>query len=306
MNPGFQEYFITILEFLSDKYPKSRKDVFDGVSNLKVLSSEIKREMLPNQSQPTYINRIGWAMTYLKKAGLLSNPSKGMWQITEIGVNIFKNPPKKFNVTFLKTFPSFKDFVRINNNKVSKTTVLNNENDPIERLYESFEIIKKTICQELLDKIFDQSPEFFEKLVIELILKMGYGGTLSELQNQLDYSLHTGKSGDEGIDGIISEDRLGLNKIYIQAKRWKSDSTVGRPEIQKFVGALSGQNAHKGIFLTTSKFSKEARDYSYRNGLSIVLIDGEKLSELMYEYSVGLTESQSLIIKELDNDYFEN
>lgn len=302
-NPGFQDYFIPVLQVLSTRDLKGRQDIYEKVATVKNLSEELKREMLPNQSQPTYMNRIGWALTYLKKAGMLSTPTRGKWQITDLGVEVLNNPPKVFNVTYLKSYPSFEEFHK-STKEESKESNVNNDIPPYESLVESFEQLKRNECEELLEKILEQTPAFFERLVIDLLLKMGYGGTRTDVKKDL-IGEHTGKSGDEGIDGTISEDRLGLDKIYIQAKRWKHDNIVSRPEIQKFVGALSGQSARKGIFITTSRFSKEALDYKPKNDISLILIDGKKLVELMYEYSVGVSDVETLIIKKIDNDYFE-
>lgn len=303
-NPGFQDYFIPVLQVLSASDLKGRQDIYEMVATIKNLSEELKREMLPNQSQPTYMNRIGWALTYLKKAGMLSTPTRGKWQITDLGVEVLNNPPKVFNVTYLKSYPSFEKFHK-STKEESKEANVNNDIPPYESLVESFELLKQNEREELLEKVLEQTPAFFEKLVIDLLLKMGYGGTKGDLKTQLESANHTGKSGDEGIDGIINEDRLGLNKIYIQAKRWKKDNVVGRPDIQSFVGALSGKHSSKGVFITTSKFSKEARLYSQSIGISLKLIDGKELVELMYDYSVGVSDVETLVIKKIDNDYFE-
>ncbi len=298
-NPGFQEYFYTILQFLDKKPPQNRQDVVEEVAKLKGLTEEVRAEMLPNQSQQTYVNRIGWAMTYLKKAGLLGSPSRSMWQITELGSTVLHNPPRDLNVTYLKAYASFAEFHSSARSINDETNISEKDIPPYESLVESFNLIKQNECDELISKILEQSPEFFEKLVVDLLLNMGYGGS------RVDAGKAIGKSGDEGIDGTISEDRLGLDTIYIQAKRWKKDNIVGRPEIQKFVGALSGQNARKGIFITTSRFTQEALEYKPKNDLTLVLIDGKKLAELMYEYSVGVNEVETIVIKKIDNDYFE-
>jgi len=303
-NPGFQDYFIPVLQALSNGNLKGRQDIYESAAIIKNLTEDQKREMLPNQSQPTYMNRIGWALTYLKKAGMLSTPIRGKWQITDLGVETLNNPPSTFNVTYLKTYPSFVEFHKSSRDD-SKTVSIDNDIPPYENLVESFELLKRNECEELLEKILEQTPLFFEKLVIDLLLKMGYGGTKTDVKNQLEAGKHTGKSGDEGIDGIISEDRLGLDKIYIQAKRWKLDNVVSRPEIQKFIGALSWQRARKGIFITTSRFSRDAIEINQKTDLSIILIDGKKLVELMYEYGVGVSEIETLVIKKIDNDYFE-
>ena len=303
-NPGFQDYFIPVLQALSNGNLKGRQDIYESAAIIKNLTEDQKREMLPNQSQPTYMNRIGWALTYLKKAGMLSTPIRGKWQITDLGVETLNNPPSTFNVKYLKTYPSFVEFHKSSRDD-SKTVSIDNDIPPYENLVESFELLKRNECEELLEKILEQTPLFFEKLVIDLLLKMGYGGTKTDVKNQLEAGKHTGKSGDEGIDGIISEDRLGLDKIYIQAKRWKLDNVVSRPEIQKFIGALSWQRARKGIFITTSRFSRDAIEINQKTDLSIILIDGKKLVELMYEYGVGVSEIETLVIKKIDNDYFE-
>jgi restriction system protein len=298
-NPGFQEYFLPVLQFLENKLPQNRQKVVEEVAKMKGLNDEVKSEMLPNHSQLTYVNRIGWAMTYLKKAGLLDTPSRSMWQITDLGISVLKNPPEVFNIAYLKTYPSFLEFQNTNRNNGNESNISDNDIPPYESLIESFSIIKQSECEELINKVLDQSPDFFEKLVLDLLLKMGYGGS------RVDAGKAIGKSGDEGIDGTISEDRLGLDTIYIQAKRWKKDNVVGRPEIQKFVGALSGQNARKGIFITTSRFTQDALDYKPKNDLTLVLIDGKKLADLMYEYSVGVNEVETIVIKKIDLDYFE-
>jgi len=306
-NPGFQDYFLPILKFLNDGRTQPRREIYEKMAIEFNLSSDLKREMLPNQSQPTYINRIGWALTYLKKAGLLMTPNRSYWQITQQGSAVATNPPNPFKVRYLKGFASFREFQKNTN---SDQIELNNDDKeeipPYETLIKNFEFIKKNECSELLEKILEQSPEFFEKLVIDLILKMGYGGSIIEVKRQLEVSKHTGKSGDEGIDGIINGDRLGLDKIYIQAKRWKVGNTIGRPEIQSFSGALTSKNAFKGVFITTSRFTRDALNFDPKNGVTIILIDGEKLVELMYEYNVGVNVIETFVIKKVDSDYFES
>lgn len=305
-NPGFQEYFLPLLHFLSDQKIKRRQDIYDEMARIKNLSDSLKKEMLPNQSQPTYINRIGWALTYLKKAGLLITPDRSMWQITPLGLEFLKNPPHPFKIKHLRKFQSFVEFQKSTSSNSDQVEEDKQESPPYENLIKNFEIIKKNECSDLLEKILEKTPDFFEKLVIDLLLKMGYGGSFVDVRKQIKMSQHTGKTGDEGIDGIINGDRLGLDKIYIQAKRWKVGSVVGRPEIQSFAGALTSQNARKGVFITTSKFSRDALSYDPKNGVTIILIDGEKLVDLMYEYGVGVNEIETLTVKKIDSDYFEN
>lgn len=206
-------------------------------------------------------------------------------------------------MNFLKQFPAFLDFrsVSRNNNEIERddTAVIeNNEQTPEEVLDKAYQRIRKSLASELLNRVVDLSPAFFERLVVELLVKMGYGGSIKDAGKAL------GKSGDEGIDGTIKEDKLGLDVIYIQAKRWKPGNVVGRPELQKFVGALAGQGAKKGIFITTSNFTKEALDYTPRNETKIVLIDGEQLAQLMIDYNLGCTTQQTYELKKIDSDYF--
>ena len=205
------------------------------------------------------------------------------------------------NSKYLKRYPSFLEFQNLSHKVNNKKTDITSQNEatPLETIIDNFELLKKNTCDELLNKILEQSSDFFEQLVVNLIVSMGYGGSID------DAGKATKKTNDEGIDGVIKEDKLGLDNIYLQAKRWQKNNVVGRPEIQKFVGALAGQGARKGIFITTSSFTKEALEYKPRNETSIILIDGKKLVELMYEYNIGVTVEKEFKIKRLDNDFFD-
>jgi len=234
-------------------------------------------------------------------AGLIENIKRGYFKITDSGINALKSNPKIINLKFLKQFPLYIE----NTGKSKEITVVEidseNENEskstPEEILESNYLKIKKNLALELLSKVKTCSPSFFENLVVELLVKMGYGGSIKDAGKSI------GRSGDEGIDGIIKEDKLGLDIIYIQAKRW--ENVVGRPEIQKFVGALAGQGAKKGVFITTARFTNEAKEYQPRNETKIVLIDGEQLADLMIEYDLAVSTSNKYIIKRIDNDYFE-
>ena len=258
--------------------------------------------MLPSGQQTIVDNRIGWARTYLKKAGLITQPKRGLFQITERGQNVLRQNPEKIDLEFLTQFPEFQEF-RAKRNKSDGEPETQEEltpidpKNPIERLEDAYQEVINDISQELLDMVKNVSPAFFEKLVIDLLVKMGYGGS------RKDAGQAVGRSGDEGIDGIIKEDRLGLDTIYIQAKRW--DSVVGRPEIMKFAGALQGQRAKKGIFITTSNFTKDALAYASNIDSKIILIDGESLTQLMIEHNVGISTASVYEIKKIDSDYFE-
>jgi restriction system protein len=298
-NPGFQEYFLPVLKIL-DKYDSlSRKEVISLAAKEMQLTDEIKSEILASQNQPTYANRIGWALTYLSKSGLATSPSRAVWMITNAGRSTVLNPPKILNIAYLRdNYPEFEDF---RSSKTNSEISVNNESlSPHEILSDNFEVIKQSVYDELLENVLNNSPEFFERLVIDLMLNMGYGN------GAIDAGRKLGKSGDEGIDGTISQDKLGLDVIYLQAKRWKKGNNVGRRELQQFVGALSGQNANKGVFITTSEFTNEAKNFQPKNDTKLRLIDGNELAALLYEYGVGVSEDRTMTLKKIDLDYFED
>lgn len=245
-------------------------------------------------------NRVGWAKSYLKQAGLLEIVGRGYFKITRRGLEVLKERPQQLNTKYLMRFPEFAEFhvykkksVDVDDNLEQQT----NEATPDELLSAGYKQLRETLAAELIEKIKQISPSRFEHLVLDLLLKMGYGGT------QEDAGQVVGKSGDGGIDGIINEDRLGLDVIYVQAKRWEAD--VGRPEIQKFVGALAGNKANKGVFITSSGFTKEARNYANQVNQKVVLIDGVMLAELMMDYDLGVSTKDVFTVKRLDSDYFE-
>ena len=238
------------------------------------------------------------------KAGLIESPRRSYFKITERGRNTLKQNLSKLTMAYLKQFPEYLEFRRKGDDGVEVIPLLSDDivsQTPDETLEGVYQSIRRTLAQELLDKVASLSPAFFEKLVVELLVKMGYGGSIQDAGR----ALVTGKSGDEGIDGTIKEDKLGLDVIYIQAKRWAPGNVVGRPELHKFVGALAGQGAKKGVFITTSSFTREALDYVPRNETKIALIDGNQLAQLMIDYNLGVTLQQTYEIKRMDNDYFE-
>lgn len=301
--PGYQKFMFPILKLLSDGNIYYKKDIVIKMVNEFNLSQEEMEEKLSSQHEPVYINRIGWAITYLKKAGLLNNPSRAYFSITDEGKKIVKDNITNLDSKYLRRYESFLEFQKLSHKNEDIEIIDENEKElqtPSEKLISYYEIIKKDVCEDLLNKIMEQKPDFFENLVVDLIVAMGYGGSIE------DAGRATKRTNDEGIDGLVKEDKLGLDIIYIQAKRWKAGNSVGRPEIQKFIGALAGQGARKGIFITTSNFTKEAIDFKPRNDTSIILIDGQKLVELMYEYNIGVSTERCFEIKKLDSDYFEN
>lgn len=263
------------------------------------LSEDELAETLPSQTQLTYVNRIGWAITYLKKAELIVSPSRANFKITDEGKKLVENNVSDLTAKDLKQYEPFLKFIKTSHKQNDTDHTIQEETTPLENMINNFELLKKEVCDEILQKILEQSSDFFEQLVVDLVVAMGYGGSIE------DAGKATKRTGDEGIDGIIKQDRLGLDNIYLQAKRWQRDNVVSRSEIQKFVGALAGQGARKGIFITTSRFSKDALEYKPRNDTSVILIDGQKLVELMYEYNIGVTTEMKFEIKRLDSDYFD-
>jgi len=299
--PDFQSIMLPLMEIASDKNEHVFRDVINKLIQKYNLSDEEKNELLPSGKQPIFENRIGWAKTHLKKAGLLIYPKRGCIQITERGLSFLDNKPNKIDMKTLKQFDEYNEFIKITNVDRDNDDTINEIeiHTPEELMETAFQNIKRTLADELLEKIHNVSPSFFEKLVVDLIVKMGYGGSAKDAGKAI------GKASDEGIDGTIKEDKLGLDVIYIQAKRWKKGNVVGRPELQKFVGALAGQGAKKGIFITASSFTKEALEYTPKNETKIILIDGIQLSELLIEYNIGVSNQQTYEIKKMDNDYFE-
>lgn len=262
------------------------------------LTDEEKRHLLPSGRQFTFVNRVGWAATYMRKAGLLETTRRGFFKISQRGLDVLAKNPPAINVKFLEQFPEFVEFKSIRNERNGEASEeVEETRTPEESLEGEYQKIRNNLASQLLERIKQASPTFFERLVVELLVKVGYGGSRS------DAGKAVGKSGDGGIDGIIKEDRLGLDVIYIQAKRWDGN-TVGRRDVQQFAGALQGQRASKGIFLTTSKFTNEAHDYVSKIGSKIVLIDGEQLAQLMIDHNVGVSLSTIYEIKRIDSDYF--
>ena len=254
--------------------------------------------MLPSGRQPTFDNRVGWARTYLKKAGLLKSTRRGYFQITAKGQSVLNENPSRINVKFLEKFPEFIEFKNLkrDSSETSDEVIQEDEKTPEENLETIIQGLSQELASEILENIKTCSPSFFEKLVIDVLVKMGYGGT------RKDASKIVGRSGDGGIDGTINEDRLGLDIIYVQAKRW--ENPVGRPEVQKFAGALQGFRAKKGIFITSSTFTAEARDFVSRIDSKIILIDGHTLARYMIEYGVGVSTREIYEVKKIDIDYF--
>lgn len=289
--PDYQSIMLPLLKLASDGKDHSMRDAFEELAKDFKLTEEDIRELLPSGTQTVWENRVGWARTYLKKAGLVEYKKRGWFTITSSGMDVLDSKPSKIDNKYLMRFP---DFVKFKTK--SKEPIVDPVETPEEILEYNYKILMDNLAQDLLNQVKNSSPQFFEKLVVDLLLKMGYGGSRKDAGEAL------GKSGDGGIDGIIKEDRLGLDVIYLQAKRW--ENTVPRPEIQKFAGALQGQQAKKGVFITTSSFSEGAKDYANIIDSKVVLIDGERLTQLMIDFNIGVSNISSYEVKRMDTDYF--
>lgn len=299
--PDFQTLMLPLLKFTADGAEHKAKEAIEALATEFALSSSERTELLPSRRALLFDNRLAWALFHMKKAGLIESPRRGIFHITPRGNELLAKKPSGINLKLLEQFPDFIEFrATSNKNKGEVKSSLPEdaaEQTPEEALEIAHQGIRQALGQELLSRILTCSPVFFEELVVELLVAMGYGGS------RRDAGERVGQSGDGGIDGIIKEDRLGLDTIYIQAKRWQGN--VGRPEIQKFVGALQGQRARKGVFITTSSFTADASDYTSRIDTKVVLIDGQQLANLMMDFDVGVSVAATYAVKRIDSDYFE-
>ncbi|GLV57539.1 restriction endonuclease [Dictyobacter sp. S3.2.2.5] len=298
--PDYQSLMLPLLKVANDGNEHNIRDTIEILAQQLMLSEQDRKELLPSGKQRRFDNRVHWARTYLVKALLLANTGKSKIRITERGQEVIKSNPTHINVKYLRRFPEFIAFVGSKSNGDAETTqeiIEEVSQTPQEILEASYQNLKKNLAMELLERVKNSPPKFFENLVVDLLIAMGYGGSRKDAGQAI------GQVGDGGIDGIIKEDKLGLDAIYLQAKRW--EGTVARPVVQGFAGALIGRKARKGVFITTSDFSRQAIDYA--NGidnLKIILIDGEQLAQLMIEHNVGVAEESRYILKKIDLDYF--
>ena len=299
--PNYEAFMMPLLRQLEDGEERHYREVWEGAIKELGISEADQKLLLPSGRFTIAENRCGWARTYLKNAGLLESPRRGYLRITPRGKEALALGLPSIDSKFLDRYPEFVAFKhRSRENQPRKADdgeSSESQQTPEEALDDAYGRLRSTMEAELLDKVREAPPDFFERLVVELLVAMGYGGSRADAGQAI------GQSGDEGIDGIIKEDRLGLDAIYLQAKRWAA--TVGRPEIQKFAGALQGHRARKGVFITTSEFSKDAVDYVSRIDSKIVLIDGQKLAALMFEHGVGVTKIGTYELKRIDGDYFD-
>ena len=310
--PDYESAMLPLLQLAADGGEHRFRDAVEELATHFALNDEERTEMLPSGTAPLFDNRVGWARTYLKQSGLLESPKRGLFKITARGIDVLASNPPRITASFLDQFEEFRAFRTRRREGISETGPRINETTqtceqqsqellsdqtPEDMLASAYQHLRRNLESELIDQIKAASPAFFERLVIDLLVQMGYGGSRQDAGRAI------GKSGDGGIDGIIKEDKLGLDVIYVQAKRW--EGTVGRPEIQKFAGALQGQRASKGVFITTSSYSRDAIDYAGVINAKIILIDGEQLAGLMVDHSVGVSTVGMYELKRLDNDYFD-
>lgn len=303
--PDYQSVMRPLLEYAASSGKEiSTGEAVDALAVSFGLSEDDLKHMLPSGISPTFVNRVGWATTYMKKAGLLETTRRGYYQITQRDLDLLKKKPEKIDVKLLAQYPEFLEFQNLkgtrsgNKPKEAEGTFDFVGTTPSEALEKAYENLRDELADELLKKLKQVNPAFFERIVVELLVKMGYGGSRADAGKAI------GRSGDGGIDGIIKEDKLGLDVVYIQAKRWDSNS-VGRPDVIQFAGALQAQKANKGIFITTSRFTEDARNYVAQIGSKIVLIDGERLAQLMIDNDVGVSTISLYPVKKVDTDYFD-
>jgi restriction system protein len=300
--PDFQSCMLPVLQLASDGKEHTLAEAREVLAVQFHLSEQDQVELLPSGRQRRFENRVTWAKVYLDHAGLLRSPRRGRFEITERGRTVLQEAPSRIDIAFLERFEEFREFRRTADRSQpggvngGTEAALKISETPEETLEGAYQNIRAELASELLARVKASSPSFFERLVVELLLKMGYG------RSRADAGRAIGGTDDEGIDGLISEDRLGLDTIYIQAKRW--EGTVGRPEIQRFVGALHGRRARKGVFITTSTFSAEAVNYVSHIDPRVVLIDGQQLAEYMLDLNVGVTTRATYELKRIDSDYF--
>ena len=298
--PDYQSLMLPVLRFAGDRKEHSLGEFRQRVAAEFNLSEQELAERLASDSQTVFANRIGWAVQYLKAAVTLKSVKRGVYQISDRGLALLKGKPSEITVKTLRQFPEFMEFHEKASAPSAATTAPASETKatPEESLEQSYQTLREALAIELLETIKNGTPAAFEKIVVDLLVAMGYGGSVE------DAGKVVGKSGDGGIDGIIKQDKLGLDFLYVQAKRWKD--VVGSPEVMKFSGSLTKKHANRGVFITTSIFSKDALEYIEEMPQRIILIDGRRLASLMIEHNVGVAPAKTYTLKRLDLDYFEN
>lgn len=296
--PKFFDFFEGFLHAVEDGKLHTAKDVRERIASEMNLTAADRNELLPSGKQYTFDNRVAWARTYLDKAGLIETPQRGKYHITEEGKKALSSK-QKIDIKYLERYKAFKAFHGASENGEQTDEDDEKDESPIEMLDAAYQKINAALASQIMDEVMKLSPSGFEKLVVKMLLSMGYGNGIEGAGTV------TQQSNDGGIDGIIKEDQLGFSNIYIQAKQWSPNLTVNKPEIQKFVGALQGQQAQKGLFITTAGFSSGASQYAENLlGVKVVLIDGEMLTKLMIKHNVGVSVEHAYEIKKIDSDFF--
>jgi restriction system protein len=296
--PDFQSFFMPLLELAADGEEHSIREARGVIASRMNLSEADLSELLPSGTQTKFDNRVAWARSYFVQAKVLESTRRGYFRITDRGRELLAKRHSRIDIRILDQYPEFVEFhspSRDNDSQASRDVAPTQTETPEETLQKAYQNIRNELRAELLSRVKSNSPQFFESLVVDLMIAMGYGGS------KVDAGKALGQTGDEGVDGIIKEDRLGLDVIYLQAKRW--EGTVGRPEIQRFVGALHGKRARKGVFITTGRFSEDAVEYVNNIDPKVILIDGRVLSDLMIDFNLGTTTAASYELKRIDSDY---
>jgi restriction system protein len=303
--PGFQSIMLPLLQHLADGGERNNADTLEALARHFNVTTEEREQLLPSGRTAVFTNRVAWAKAHLKAAGLIESPRRAVYRLAPRGREVLNGNPSRVDLKLLKTFPEYQSFR--SSKKIANTDGLLVDTDqssrddddltPEEHIEYGNQRLREELASELLDQLKAASPAFFERVVVDVLVAMGYGGSRADAGKTL------GRAGDGGVDGVINEDRLGLDVIYVQAKRW--DGTVGRPEIQRFAGALQGQRARKGVLITTSAFSREAEEYVGHIETRIVLINGATLAKLMIDHDVGVSTVAAYQVKRLDSDFFE-
>jgi restriction system protein len=303
--PDYQTLMLPVLRLAAEGGERQVGEIAGRIADEFGLTPEERAELSPSGRQSVLHNRIHWAKLYMSKAGLIASPARGRFIATEAGKKALAGNPARIDVAFLMREPSFREFYKREkaapDEDVSATAAIpspETSSTPEERIEAAYAELHATVRRELLDRIAGNSPAFFEALIVDLLVAMGYGGTHKNAAAQL------GRSGDGGVDGVINEDRLGLDRVYVQAKRYAAGNVVGRPDVQGFVGSLVGLGATKGVFVTTSTFSAHAREFVKHLSQRVILIDGQTLADLMIEHGVGVRTAQTISLKRLDEDFF--
>jgi restriction system protein len=292
--PDFQSLMLPFLKAIGDGNDHANSEITQALAQQYKLTEEELQQKLPSGESKLFYNRVAWAKAYLKKAGLLVSLSRTSFRITDQGTGVLAKNPPKIDIAFLKQFPSM-DWHK-KKETVDEPEVADTEHTPEEILEASYQDLRVALADDLLEQVKTCSPTFFERLVVDLLVAMGYGGSLADAGQAI------GKTGDGGIDGIIKEDKLGLDVVCVQAKRW--ENTVGRPVVQAFAGSMDAFKAKKGVLITTASFSKEAAEFVKQIDKKIVLIDGMQLAQLMIDHDIGVTTARTYTVKKVDQDYF--